>query len=793
MGWLNAPARLVRDLPIGIKLAMTVVGALSLLTGVALFALNRLDFVTAMQENVAAQSAVEHQVQRSLLAAQELRVVTRELQMQQTVGGIRTTLERAAKQTDLAATLMHEVKAGPNRPLLDDALTQLNALMSAIKKAAELRTDMLTARQKRLFQTRTMFETSLTTLMNELARGSALDSGVGSVRDTATQPVQADQHDPTIEAVNRYRLAMSRVQAAAMMFLATGTASAANDVRDAAAEAATNMAAVLSGSTPDAIKADARVVDSIGKAIAGASADLIVMSRQLDQVAGAEVETASQAMRTAFEKLAETAADSQRSASNTALAAGRQASDHILIMVGAIMLLMVSLGTVVIRMIAGPIRRLTHIVQAIAGGKTDSIVPYTGWRDEIGRMAASVETLREVMRQAFIQTQMIEQLPVGVMTAELGGDFRITYLNAEARQMMETVKDAIRVPVNDLIGQSIDVFQADPQRQRDLVADPANLPHSARIALGAETLDLRISAMYDRDGAYAGPLLTWRRATGQVRLVHQFEESVGAITRTVAESADGMRQAASVMRQSTVAAGERTMAVSAASDQASQSVCTAAAGAEKVAVSVAEIARQVAESAHIARTAVAEAQATDASVSSLSEAANRISAVVRLISDIAGRTNLLALNATIEAARAGDAGKGFAVVAGEVKNLATQTAKATQEIGGQIAAMQQATGQAVTALRSISGTIQRMNEIAAVIAGSVEAQGEATQSIAQAVQHAAAGTAEVNSNIALVSHVVDETGSRAGEVLEAATEMTRHATALKDEVAKFLVAVQQVA
>ena len=793
MGWFNAPVRLIRDVPIGLKLSATVVGALSLLTGVSLFALDRLAFVTTMQINVATQSAVEHQVQRSLLAAQELRVISREIQMQQTVAGVRGTLERAAKQTEQATTLMRGVESGKDQALLDSAVKRLQGLLTAVQKAADLRTDLLTARQKRLFQARPMFEAALNTLMSELARGAALDTGIGSVRDVAAPNARVDERDPTIEAVNRYRLAMSRVQAAAMMFMATGSGSAANDVRDATAEAAASMAKVLAEPAPDGIMADARMVENIGNAIAAAATDLIAMSRQLDQIAGADVETASQAMRSAFETLTETAGDRQRSASNTALVAGRGASDNILMMVGGIVILMTVLGVLVVGMLAGPIRRLTRIVQAIAAGTTDQTVPYTEQRDEIGRMATSVETLRHTMRQTFLQAQMIEQLPVGVMTAEPAGDFRITYLNAEAKHILATVQDAIKVPVGQLVGQGIDVFQPGSQHHRDLVADPANLPQRMRIALGKETLDLRISAIFDRSGAYAGPLLTWRSVTGQARLVHHFEESVGAIARTLSESAEGMREAALVMRHSAVSAGECTMAVSVASDQASQSVSTAAAGAEEVAVSVAEIARQVAESAQIASMAVSEAEATDASVSSLSEAANRISAVVRLISDIAARTNLLALNATIEAARAGEAGKGFAVVAGEVKNLATQTATATREIGGQIAAMQQATGHAVTALRSIGGTIQRMHEIANVIAGSVEEQGAATQSIAQAVQHAAAGTAEVNSNIAAVTRVVEETGSRAGGVLEAATGLTGQAAVLRDEVAKFLVAVQQAA
>ncbi|MGA9866958.1 MAG: methyl-accepting chemotaxis protein, partial [Acetobacteraceae bacterium] len=229
------------------------------------------------------------------------------------------------------------------------------------------------------------------------------------------------------------------------------------------------------------------------------------------------------------------------------------------------------------------------------------------------------------------------------------------------------------------------------------------------------------------------------------------------------------------------------------SEQAAASVAAGAAGAEELAASISEIGRPVSESARIAGQAVEEAEATDRCVGGLSEAAQRIDDVVRLIGDIAGRTNLLALNATIEAARAGDAGKGFAVVASEVKNLASQTARATGEIGAQISAMQGATSQAVDALRSIGATIGRMSDIATAIAGAVDQQSAATQEIAQAVQHAAAGTSEVTGTIALVSEDVARTGAEAETVQATARELARQSEALKAESDAFLDAVQKAA
>jgi len=388
----------------------------------------------------------------------------------------------------------------------------------------------------------------------------------------------------------------------------------------------------------------------------------------------------------------------------------------------------------------------------------------------------------EVERQAeAVRSQsMLDNMPINVMLAN--SDLEITYINPASREQLRRLEKFLPVRVDDMLGQSIDLFHKDPARQRKFLADPKNLPHRAHIPLGTETIDLNIAAIYDRQGEYLGPMVTWSVVTEQVKLAEKLKSVVGMLSSSAIE----MQASSKSMAATSEETARQAQRVAAASEEATCNVETVSSAAAQLTSSIIEISRRVQDASRMTAQAVADAERTQVTIHDLGESSQEIGQVVKVITSIAQQTNLLALNATIEAARAGEAGRGFAVVANEVKELSRQTAKATDEITRKIAAIQAAAGGAQGAIRSIGDSIERINEIATSIASAVEEQTAATNEISRNVAEAAKGTAEVTHNIAGVSQAAEESGRAAAEILAAADGLAQESVSLDGITTEYL-------
>jgi methyl-accepting chemotaxis protein len=390
--------------------------------------------------------------------------------------------------------------------------------------------------------------------------------------------------------------------------------------------------------------------------------------------------------------------------------------------------------------------------------------------DRLSGMAdASERDLRDAMKMRMVSALALAALamcmlsfllgraisqPISVMTAALtrlaAGDFNITLPGEGRRDEIGEMAGAARVFKDNMI----------------------------------ETERLRAEQLADQQAQ------SIQRRDERLRLASGFQDAVGSIVDQVSSEATELEVAASTLTRTAEATLELSGVVSGASGEASSNISSVAAATGEMTASVEEIGRQVVHSRKIAQSAVEHARSTDARITALSQAAGRIGEVVQLITGIAEQTNLLALNATIEAARAGDAGRGFAVVAQEVKALAAQTAKATDEIGKQILDMQSATQESVDAIKQIGVVILQISDVSGVIAAAVEEQGAATREIARNVQMASDGAARVGSAIADVYQGAADTGSASGQVLSSAQSLSDQASQLKLEVDSFLASIR---
>lgn len=446
--------------------------------------------------------------------------------------------------------------------------------------------------------------------------------------------------------------------------------------------------------------------------------------------------------------------------------------------------------------------------------------------------------------QARMQS-MMENSPFNIMFAD--SDLVLQYLNPASAKTLKTLEEYLPVPVDQLVGQCIDVFHKNPQHQRNLLGDPRNLPHSAQIQLGPEVLDLNVSAIYDQEKNYMGTMVNWSVVTEQLKLIKENEEMIrlekertGDLDQKVSEILKVVHAAAQgdISRQLNVmgsdpagqvgqaladfiadlrvnigsfgkagdelnlssnelvsvsqqlsANAEETSAqagvVSAASEEVSTNVQVVATGTEEMTASIKEISKSASQAAQIADSAVNIVAQTNQTISALGESSAGIGQVVKVITEIAGQTNLLALNATIEAARAGEAGKGFAVVANEVKELANQTAKATEEISQKIQVIQGDAKNAVGAMDEITNVINEVNDISATIASAVEEQSATTNEMSRNVTEAARGVQEIAENITGVAQAASDTSQGAIATEQTAQKLTLNAELITSLVNKF--------
>jgi len=403
------------------------------------------------------------------------------------------------------------------------------------------------------------------------------------------------------------------------------------------------------------------------------------------------------------------------------------------------------------RGIAGPLQNLANIMQVLARGDFSAVVDGQDRRDEVGLMARSVEIFKQN----------------GIEARRLAAEAEEARIRDEQRQRDEEARE--RADAEERRQREEEARQAEERRQRE-----------------AEETERRQATERQAEQERSRIEAERLRREALLKLAGDFEAAVGGVVNAVASGATEMQATATSMTGIATTTTRQSLSAAAATEQAATNVQTVATASEELAASINEISNQVATASRIAQGAVEQADETDKIVQGLAAAADKIGEVVGLITTIAGQTNLLALNATIEAARAGEAGKGFAVVASEVKNLANQTARATEEIGQQISGVQDATRQAVDAIRNIGGTVGRINEINASIASAVEEQGAATQEIARNVEQAAAGTQEASTSVASVNRAAGEAGHAADQVLSASGELSAMADRLRSEVDRFL-------
>jgi methyl-accepting chemotaxis protein len=397
-----------------------------------------------------------------------------------------------------------------------------------------------------------------------------------------------------------------------------------------------------------------------------------------------------------------------------------------------------------------------------------------------------IVSMRSRLHQAVIHQRLVENAPINIMMANR--NLEITFANDRSKETLRSIEYAMPCKASDILGKNIDIFHKNPQRVRKMLEDPANLPHTATIQIGDDWMAQSVVAVRDEAGRYIGPMLVGEIVTKEVRRKEQIarlQKAVAAKVASLQEISGGLGMISDNMTRSTRDATSQTSHSAEAFGRVNQAFQMVASAAEEMSASVSEIARHVAEAARVATEAGQKAESVNAKIGDLDRSSREISMATEVVTAIAEQTNLLALNATIEAARAGEAGKGFAVVASEVKELAKQTSKATEDIRRMVGAIQSDVGGSVESITRIAEVVLHIRGLQDSIAAAVEQQNATARDIARSVSGAAQESQEIASVLSQLAEVVSESAQAASSSEAAAKELLTLAGNLQQDMDSF--------